>query len=347
MGLNNIVRSRGFRNFMSKLYGWGAAVVILGALFKINHYPGADWMLIIGLGTESLIFFFSAFEPPHVEPDWSLVYPELANMYHGGKDQPRPTARPGTKHGSMTQELDKMLDEAKIGPELIKSLGDGLRKFSENASHLANTSSAAVSTDEFVKSMKTASASVGRLSETTGKTAEVLERDLSATSEFSNNMHTASKKAAELSNVYAEAAAAMKADVNATGAFAQAVNQATQSANQLSQHYTKSAEQISKSAQMLDLTKIDGDDYNAQLKKISTNLSALNTVYELQLKSINEQIQASTKLQGTVNQFLSNVDMTAENMNKYRQEVDALTKKISALNNVYGNMLAAMNVSPK
>ncbi len=75
MGLNNLVRSRGFRNFMAKLYGWGASVVILGALFKINHYPYADLMLIVGLGTESLIFFFSGFEPPHVDPDWSLVYP--------------------------------------------------------------------------------------------------------------------------------------------------------------------------------------------------------------------------------------------------------------------------------
>ena len=101
MGLSNIVRTRGFRNFMAKLYGWGASVVILGALFKINHYPYADIMLIVGLGTESIIFFFSAFEPPHVEPDWSLVYPELAGMYHGSDFmQKKPT-----------EELDDMLSD--------------------------------------------------------------------------------------------------------------------------------------------------------------------------------------------------------------------------------------------
>jgi len=77
MGINTFVRRRGFRNFMAKLYGWGASVVILGALFKINHYPYANEMLVVGLGTEAIIFFFSAFEPPYVEPDWSLVYPEL------------------------------------------------------------------------------------------------------------------------------------------------------------------------------------------------------------------------------------------------------------------------------
>jgi len=347
MGLSKIVRSRGFRTFMSRLYGWGAALVILGALFKINHYPGADLMLIIGLGTEALIFFFSGFETPHVEPDWSLVYPELAHMYHGSKDVPKPIQRIGTKQVSMTGELDKMLEEAKIGPELIRSLSDGLRKFSENAAQLANTSSAVVSTEDFVKTMKIATASVSRLSESTAKTTEIMEQDLSATKDFASNMQSASRKAAELSSVYAEAASSMKDDVNATGAFAQAVSQATQSANQLSQHYAKTAEQFAKSNQMLDVTKVDGDAYNSQLKKISSNLSALNTVYELQLKSINEQIHASAKLQGTVNHFLSNVDMTAENMNKYRQEVDALTRKISALNSVYGNMLAAMNVNPK
>ena len=82
MALLDFVKTKHYKNFMSKLYGWGAAVVIIGALFKINHYQYADVMLIIGLSTESVIFFFSAFEPPHVEPDWSLVYPQLAGIYH-------------------------------------------------------------------------------------------------------------------------------------------------------------------------------------------------------------------------------------------------------------------------
>ena len=81
--IDNLVRSKGYKNFMSKLYGWGAAVVIIGALFKINHWPGGTIMLIIGMGTETVIFFLSAFEPPHVEFDWTLVYPQLAGMEEG------------------------------------------------------------------------------------------------------------------------------------------------------------------------------------------------------------------------------------------------------------------------
>ncbi|HUP11506.1 MAG TPA: gliding motility protein GldL, partial [Niastella sp.] len=66
---------------MPKVYGIGAAIVIVGALFKIMHWPGAGPMLVVGLSTEAVIFFFSAFEPPHEEIDWSLVYPELAGMH--------------------------------------------------------------------------------------------------------------------------------------------------------------------------------------------------------------------------------------------------------------------------
>lgn len=78
MGLYKFVRSKGYKNFMTKLYGWGASLVILGALFKIQHYPGAGVMLMLGMCTEAVIFFFSAFEPLHIEYNWALVYPELA-----------------------------------------------------------------------------------------------------------------------------------------------------------------------------------------------------------------------------------------------------------------------------
>jgi gliding motility-associated protein GldL len=96
MSLAELVQSSGWKNFISKLYGLGASVVIIGALFKIQHWPLAGTMLTIGLITEAVIFFFSAFEPLHEEIDWSLVYPELAGIpeedsqelvSHGGKYQ--------------------------------------------------------------------------------------------------------------------------------------------------------------------------------------------------------------------------------------------------------------------
>lgn len=148
------VNSKRFKNFMSKLYGWGAAVVILGAMFKILHLPGADYMLVIGLTTEAVIFFFSAFEKPHEEVDWTLVYPELAGMED---DDEFETGRRNDNGLSTTQELDKMLEEAKIDGALIESLGDGLRRFGDAASKLSETSEAAAATGAYSEQLSLAS----------------------------------------------------------------------------------------------------------------------------------------------------------------------------------------------
>jgi len=148
------VNSKRFKNFMAKLYGWGAAVVILGAMFKILHLPGADYMLVIGLTTEAVIFFFSAFEKPGEEVDWTLVYPELAGMTD---DDDEFNNSSNNRQLSTTQELDRMLEEAKIDSELIDSLGNGLRRFGDAANKLSDTSEAAAATGAYNEQLSLAS----------------------------------------------------------------------------------------------------------------------------------------------------------------------------------------------
>jgi len=136
-GLEKVTEAKWYKLMMPKLYGWGAAVVILGALFKIEHLPGASYMLMAGLGMEAIIFFFSAFEKPHADPDWSLVYPELAHM-----NDPNAAKRPA-------QQLDDALAKAKIDNELVESLNEGLRSFGESAKQLNETVSAASGISEY------------------------------------------------------------------------------------------------------------------------------------------------------------------------------------------------------
>jgi len=282
MGISSLVRSKGFKNFMAKLYGWGASVVIIGALFKINHYPGANLMLILGLGTEAAIFFFSAFEPPHVEPDWSLVYPELAGMYDGYSNQELDNMMGENKKGSVVEELDEMLEEAKIGPELIESLGEGLRKLSENSQKIGDITEATVATSEYTQNMKQAAHAIEDLSTSYVKTSEVLN---------------------------------------------------------------ESTEKIAKSAESIDFSKIDGTAFNNELNKVSSNLAALNSVYELQLQNSNQQSETFNKVGETMETFLQNLQQSVENTSKYKEQADELAKNVAALNNVYGNMLTAMNVT--
>ena len=136
MGLN-ITDARWYKVLMPKLYGWGAAVVILGALFKIEHLPYASEMLIAGLGMEAIIFFFSAFEKTHEETDWERVYPEL------GDDMTDPA------NMTPSQQLDTALEKAKIDNELIESLNEGLRSFGESAKQLNETVTAAAGISEY------------------------------------------------------------------------------------------------------------------------------------------------------------------------------------------------------
>ena len=114
---------------MPKIYGIGAAVVIVGALFKIEHWPGADIAIIAGLGTEALIFFLSAFQPQHKEPDWALVYPQLSEGYDPSTDSNSFATTTDNSSKGLTRKLDDMLKDANVTPDAIKSLGEGLNHF--------------------------------------------------------------------------------------------------------------------------------------------------------------------------------------------------------------------------
>lgn len=343
MSLNSLVRTRGYKLFMAKVYGWGASIVMIGALFKIQHMPGAGLMLICGLSTEALIFFFSAFEPPHVEPDWSLVYPELGGMYHDESelDQTSLEKKP------VTEQLDNLLEEAKIGPELIESLGQGLKKLSDTTSKLSNVSNASLATDEYVKNMTTASKSANELSNTYKKANDTLYQDINASAELGNNIKNASKSASDLSNAYINASEIMKKDLNVNEQYVNSVKAATVSVNDLAKKYTGASEILTKSAAAMDLSAVDNKSYIEKLQTISKNLGALNSVYELQLKSTNEQVQTASKLQEQMNKFINNINDSIESTSKYKEQAALLTQNISALNSVYGNMLAAMNVNTK
>ena len=138
--------SKKFKNGMAKLYGFGAAIVILGALFKLMDWPGAGAMLTIGLSTEAIIFFFSAFEKPHEEPDWSLVYPELAYM----KDPDEKTSL------TPVEELDNMLEKANVDQALITRLGDNLRSFNKTVEGVNKSMDAVSATGDYSDPMREA-----------------------------------------------------------------------------------------------------------------------------------------------------------------------------------------------
>lgn len=146
---------------MNFTYGMGAAVVIVGALFKIQHWTGASAMLIIGLSTEALIFGLSAFDKPEKELDWSLVYPELA----GGEAKPKSAKKedPSEAQGLLSQKLDNLLKDAKIDGELMSSLSNSIKNFEGAAKNIAPTVDAIASQKKYADEMVNAANSLEAL----------------------------------------------------------------------------------------------------------------------------------------------------------------------------------------
>jgi len=192
MAFFDFTQTRFYRNFMAKVYGLGASVVLVGALFKIIHLPGANEMLTVGLLTEAVIFFFSAFEPPHVEPDWSLVYPELAGMYNDEVDD-----KVLEQRKTPTERLDEMFEKGNINEEVLGRLGEGLSKLSETANQIGQANEAVFATQEFASSLKGAS-------ETANKLNEVMNQDLTAAAGYSESIAKVTENASELIKIFDE-----------------------------------------------------------------------------------------------------------------------------------------------
>ncbi|PZV78495.1 gliding motility-associated protein GldL [Algoriphagus aquaeductus] len=168
-----------YSSVMPKIYGIGAAVVILGAMFKILDWQGANLMIGVGLTTEAIIFFLSAFEPRQEEMDWSKIYPELAD---GGSSKK-------SKGDDVSAKLDDMLSKAKIGPELIESLGKGMQNLATSAEKMGNLSDAAVATNEYATNVKSAAKTLADMNVSYGKTAAALT-EMSAASQDAKAYHT-------------------------------------------------------------------------------------------------------------------------------------------------------------
>ena len=282
--INNLVRSKGYKTFMAYLYGWGASVVIVGALFKIMHWPFANEMLIAGMSTEGIIFFLSAFEPPHKEWDWSLVYPELAGMVDEAAldageveydENGNPIEKAPVSDDPLTAKLDKMLEDAHITSELIDRLGQGMQNLANSANSMNNLASVTAATDRFVSNLDGVANQAGRLLE---------------------SMQGAPEAISTLSTIYQETAQSLSGEVS----------------------------------------------YAEEMKKMSASLSSINAMYEMQINNASTQMTLNKEFEEKMGTMLANFSDSADGIKKYKEQVDALTRKVAELNNVYGNMLAAM-----
>ena len=277
MGLISFMQTDAGKNFASKCYGFGASVVIIGALFKIQHYPGAGVILSIGMGTEAFLFALSGLEKPHKDYEWEKVFPHFQEEGH----KPLSLSE-GSSRTEIPTVQSNILDETQV-----KRLNESIKNLSDTALQLTSISNASGVTDTYVQ-----------------------------------NIHAAS---------------------DAAGIFAKSQSELATSTNAIVQSYKQAEDEIGAVAEQ-------SKTYSAHVNTINKNLSSLNALYELQLKGaqasndeLAAQIEHHKAMLFNLEQLKTNLGVSLKESEEYKTQVGKLARQVSDLNNVYGNMLNALN----
>jgi gliding motility-associated protein GldL len=242
------------------LYSVGAAIVVLGALFKINHLPGGTEMLFVGLGAEVIIFLIYAIQSflyPAVSSDyeWDRVYPELADDFKGERRAAVPQAN------GLTGNMDQMLAQAKITPDVFEKLGSGFRNLNDSVSKMRDLTDATVATSDYARNVKTASSSITEMNKSYGTAITAMNSMADATTEakdYRDQFQKVTKNMGALNAVYELELQDTNKHLKAMNAFYGSLSAAMEN--------------------MTDASR-DTQQFKTELAKLTGNLSSLNNVY--------------------------------------------------------------------
>ncbi|GAA4002382.1 gliding motility protein GldL [Hymenobacter fastidiosus] len=243
---------------MPKVYGMGAAVVIVGALFKIQHWDYASEMLIVGLGTEAIIFFLSAFQPSPKETDWSLVYPELNEGYDPSLGN---NSLAANNSQGLTRKLDDMLKDANVTPEAIASLGQGLNRLTTTTQQLSSLGDATNATEEYTTKVRSAAQSLERINEAYAQTAQAIGAMSDATAdarEYHLQVQNVTKNLGALNAVY-------EMELQDANTHLKSMNKFYGTLSQAMENLTEAGKET--------------DQFKQEVTQLTSNLGSLNRVY--------------------------------------------------------------------
>lgn len=237
IGINNVV-------------SWGAAVVIIGLMAKLMHWPWGDWMIIVGLGTEAFLFFLLGFQ----------------------KEAPSEAAVVGVSHTNVgaTAALDNLLDQGQVSPEMIGKLGDGLRKFGDQVQAISNVSDVSIATNQFADTLKNTTDGFQKMNASLEKVSHDLASMGGASTDSRSYQEQIDKLATNL------------AQLNAV--YEQELTQSDQKMKAITRHY----EEIAVTLQNFNESTAETQQLKEQIQSLNQNLASLNTVYANMLSAMNQ-----------------------------------------------------------
>lgn len=320
MNIGELFKTKRWKTFMGYVYGWGAAIVMIGALFKLEHLPYSGVLLAVGLCTEAFIFFLSAFEPPLEMPEWSRVYPELREDYElEGFEELDKRGKKG---------FNELFSSSEITPELLDKVGKGLNDLSNTAKGISDISSATLATDMYVKNLGSASESMGVMAEINNRANESINKSVGS---LVDSYTLAAQK-------ISESGVSTIDRINKSGEeFSVKLANATKI---LAETYQNAGTSVTSD---IETIKDSSKQYSVNLQKLNSSLQALSSNFETQLKATEDQFKASQSFNRDLNEMSSLLVASVDELKKYKENAEQLNKNLESLNLIYGNMLGAMN----
>lgn len=359
MNFGDFLHSKRWRLIQNYIYSWGASVVLIGALFKLEHLPYAGTLLGVGMSIEAIIFFVSAFEPIMELPDWKKVYPQMRTGDETDKEQEiyniideKYYRLGGGGSGGGDGISVKDLSEGQL-----KKLYDSFDKLSKTANELKDISGATLATDAFVKNLNEAAQSIGKVVESNKSVSEEMGKSVKEISESyktaAQNLKASSDKASEeislnvkdlsasvkvTSESMKSSGAKFSTEIEKTsGEFAKNLNA---SASEMADSYKKLAEIMTGGFKGIEKSSTH---YVDNIEKVNKNLSALNTAYEMHLKGAGKVEEMVKQYSSSVGEIGKLLNTSVEETRRFNENTKEINENIQALNKIYGKMLGALN----
>lgn len=323
-----VFQTKAYKVIIGYVYGWGATAVIIGALFKIMHFPAAGLILTIGMVVEAFIFFVSAFEPAMEHYDWARVFPVLGKS---GADWDKegtsamsamPVAAP-VQTGTSPVPTTVTSANVDLGLEAadLDKLKAGINKIAETADNFAGIVGDA---PEVARKLAKASASFEELGERTQEVGKVLE----------SSVKGLAGGCEEINKILLESTQDLTSRIkNNCEKLATTMGQSADNFDSLGKIMDEQLKNV----------KSQAENYTQQISAINKNISALNALYELQIHETQDCLESFRGMQGDMNEMLEHVSLSVDSAKLFKQESQQLANNVSSLNSVYGNMLSVVN----
>ena len=303
--ITRFLQSDGGQRFFNFAYSIGAAIVIWGALFKILHLPGGNFLLSLGMGTEVLMFVLSAFDRPPREYHWEEVFPSLDPDRRNGENADDEAGVLSQGSGSGTTVIvtgggaPAQAPARSVSPEQAKAAAGipGNINLTEEDSR---------SLSESIAKMAAASDQLARMAELTTATQKYLDQMASIASEM-EHLRTTTEALNEVSDVLLDSYRAI----------------------------TENSENITRSS----------SGYVEQMQDLNRNLTGLNTIYEIQLKSVSSQLDSIDRVNRGIKDIRDMYEKSSSQSARYVEETERMAHYMHQLNAVYEKMLTAMTVN--